>query len=160
MWTGPVSEEEAAAVHAAKVEAGWVHRAVQPTPPHECPFPHPPGAVGDLWRCYHCRKLWRVKFECMHQLAADVGHVWRGDHCDPTPNWELASWWQRLRYRREGRPGRYLPPPMPAPPPPPSGRVAGTGWRPEPAQPPRGRAGVSGADQSGAGIVPPPDFED
>lgn len=99
VWTGPVTEEEAAAWRAAKVEAGWVLRSTAPAAPHTCDYPSP-GRHGDLWRCYRCHRLWRASQIC--QICGLEYPRSNGAGCDPTIRWLPAHLWQRLRYWRRG----------------------------------------------------------
>jgi hypothetical protein len=102
---------------------GWVHRT---KPEHRCQppmqdqtlqvpstsltpgrpastltFTTVPGALGDLWRCNHCRQLWGIGLAC--------------DICDhygrPVPHsgtevvgqrWRPATTWQRFRHHKSG----------------------------------------------------------
>jgi hypothetical protein len=82
------------------------YRPPAPSTPN-APAPRPftqtkvDGDHGDLWRCHDCGRLWRVGWACdacdyrpgPHGGMHTVGCVWRP-----------ARFWQRLRYRRYGKP--------------------------------------------------------
>lgn len=60
----------------------------------------PDGVRGDLWRCDHCRKLWRIG------LACDVCDRF-GDREHPGMHavgitWRPATLWQQLVHLRHG----------------------------------------------------------
>jgi hypothetical protein len=74
--------------------------------PHRCDLPMgsfgPYGADGDLYRCDVCGTLWRLGDACDACEAYGPGRH-RGQ-CRIGQTWRPATLWQRIRYRRHGRP--------------------------------------------------------
>lgn len=62
------------------------------------------GQRGDLWRC-PCGHLWVIA-ECSQFCARGPGYHGALAHpagVTTSRQWLHAPWWQRFRYRREGR---------------------------------------------------------
>jgi len=55
------------------------------------------GALGDLWGCDDCGRLWRIGYACG---ACDrYGYGRHGGGHEVGERWRPATWWQRLRHR-------------------------------------------------------------
>lgn len=85
----------------------WVRQAQRPA--HTCNPPSrtsvgyvgvPVGALGDLWRCDDCRRLWRIGHACdscdrrkraqPHAGGHAIGGAWR-----PATLWQRILHWRR-----------------------------------------------------------------
>lgn len=77
----------------------WVRRANMRTR-HHCATPSwRGGALGDLWRCDQCRRLWRVAKACdvCDRRGTCVGRT--GSH-QVGYTWRPATFWQWITHRR------------------------------------------------------------